>query len=86
VWCDKGAARAERLLPENAAGNVRQTWYQPYKRNTDNEKLLHARVAKRLRISRDWVSQVARGQAKSAIVSAVLNEERDQMESEGNES
>lgn len=78
----KGASRAERLLPENATGDVRHTWLQPYNRRSESEKLLHARVAKRLRVSISWVSDVARGHGKSAIVSAVLSEERDRLERE----
>jgi hypothetical protein len=75
----KGIARAERLLPENAARGIHHTWYQPYERTTEDEKLLYARVAERLRVGTAWVAQVARGIKKSRIVSAVLDEERDRL-------
>ena len=73
----RGTARAERLLPENAARDgVHRTWLEPCKRNTDAENALYARVAKRLRLKPSYVSRVARGRNVSAPVSAVLEEER----------
>jgi hypothetical protein len=70
----KGIARAERLLPENVAPSVHHTWHQP---STEEEQLLYARVAERLRVSVAWVSNIARGtKKKSKVVSAALEEER----------
>jgi hypothetical protein len=73
----RGTARAERLLPENAPRDgVHRTWLEPYKRNTDAENALYARVAKRLRLKPSYVSSVARGWEVSAPVSTALEEER----------
>ncbi|HTB91343.1 MAG TPA: hypothetical protein VK728_00845 [Candidatus Sulfotelmatobacter sp.] len=79
----RGTARAERLLPENAARDgVHRTWNQPYKMNTKEERALYARVAKRLGVQSRFVSSVARGGGNSEAVSKALKEELAQITSE----
>lgn len=77
----KGARGLERLLPENATPGVHHTWYKP---TTEDEQLIYARVAERLRVGVQWVAKVAGGRerSRSRFVSEVLNEERAAFEAE----
>jgi len=72
----RGTARAERLLPENAPQDgVHRTWLEPYRRNTKEESAIHGRVAKRLGLTRSYVTSVARGWTVSKPVSMAIMQE-----------
>jgi hypothetical protein len=67
-----GTPMYDRLLPSERTGNVHHTWYR---RSSQIDLLLYARVARRLGIDSMHVREVAFGRRHSEEVSAALKEE-----------
>lgn len=71
----RGSQRSERrFAPEDDRDGVHRTWY---KRSSELEKLLYARVAKQVGVDPEFVVEVIRGKRHSEAVSTALQKERE---------